>query len=179
MYNSKLLQSILVVMCLAMPFLATPRSASAAQITYLKAVHSLKCLDVQNGATNNGARIQQYSCNGTGSQQWEFVYAGGSARINGQVVNYYYLVNPQSGKCLDVEGGSTNNGARVQLWDCNSTGAQKWGLYDNFWTSSLTFINERSGKCLDVSAWDRNNGAWIHQWDCTWKNNQKWYWNNN
>ena len=28
------------------------------------------------------------------------------------------------GKCLDIAGGGTANGTKVQLWDCNNTGAQ-------------------------------------------------------
>jgi glucosylceramidase len=31
-----------------------------------------------------------------------------------------------SGKCLDVSGNSTANGAKVQQWDCNGTTAQSF-----------------------------------------------------
>ncbi|NTW42728.1 MAG: RICIN domain-containing protein, partial [Cellulomonadaceae bacterium] len=31
-----------------------------------------------------------------------------------------------SGRCMDVPGSSLANGARIQLWDCNGTNAQKW-----------------------------------------------------
>ncbi len=31
------------------------------------------------------------------------------------------------GRCLDVDGNSTANGALVELYDCNGIGGQKWG----------------------------------------------------
>ena len=38
------------------------------------------------------------------------------------------LVNPQSDRCLDVTGGSTADGTKLQIWDCNGTAAQAWYL---------------------------------------------------
>lgn len=69
------------------------------------------------------------------------------------------LVNPQSGKCLDVAAGSTANGARVQLWSCNGTGAQQWQSNANG-----TITNPQSGKCLDAAG--SGNGALLQLWDC-------------
>jgi hypothetical protein len=37
-------------------------------------------------------------------------------------------MNPQSGRCLDVTGGGTADGTRLQIWDCNDTAAQAWYL---------------------------------------------------
>ena len=31
-----------------------------------------------------------------------------------------------AGKCLDVSGGSSADGTKIQLWTCNGTGAQQW-----------------------------------------------------
>ncbi|MDQ6867229.1 MAG: ricin-type beta-trefoil lectin domain protein [Pseudomonadota bacterium] len=47
-------------------------------------------------------------------------------------------------KCLDVVGGGTADGTRVQVFDCNGTGAQKWVYQNN------AIINLQSGKCLDT-----------------------------
>ena len=38
------------------------------------------------------------------------------------------LLNPQSGRCLDVPAANPTNGTALQLYDCNGTGAQKWNL---------------------------------------------------
>jgi hypothetical protein len=34
-----------------------------------------------------------------------------------------------SGKCLDAEDGKTNNGNRVQIWDCTGVAAQRWTIF--------------------------------------------------
>jgi hypothetical protein len=34
----------------------------------------------------------------------------------------------QSGLCLDVTGGSTADGALVELWNCNGGSNQQWNL---------------------------------------------------
>lgn len=60
------------------------------------------------------------------------------------------LVNPASGKCLDVsnpEGLSPKNWAdetQVQVFRCNGAKGQEWMLRDG------ALINPASGKCLDI-----------------------------
>ena len=70
-----------------------------------------KCMDATGGGTADGTQIQLWDCNGTGTQQWRW-------REQSR------LVNPQSGRCLDVTGGGT----RLQLRGCNNTAAQAWHL---------------------------------------------------
>ena len=65
--------------------------------------------------TGNGTLIQLWDCNASGAQQWRWRQQS-------------RLINPQSGRCLDVTGGGTGNGTRLQLWDCNDTVAQAWHL---------------------------------------------------
>jgi len=72
------------------------------------------------------------------------------------------------GKCIDVAGASTTNGAAVQLYDCNGSSAQIWttGNTDN----SLQAL----GKCMDVTAASTADGAKIQLYDCNGTNAQKW-----
>jgi hypothetical protein len=72
------------------------------------------------------------------------------------------------GKCVDVAGASTANGAAVQLYDCNGTAAQTWtsGNADN----SIQAL----GKCMDVTAASTANGAKVQLYDCNGTNAQKW-----
>ncbi|HWS31771.1 MAG TPA: RICIN domain-containing protein, partial [Actinoplanes sp.] len=71
------------------------------------------CMDLANGSSANGTRIQLAACNGNAAQQF---------LINSS----YDMVNTVYGKCADVIDGNTANGAKVQLWDCNGAGHQKW-----------------------------------------------------
>ncbi|UZN03914.1 ricin-type beta-trefoil lectin domain protein [Cellulomonas sp. S1-8] len=72
-----------------------------------------KCLDVAGGGTADGTRVQLWQCNGTGAQKWTFD-AGTRA-----------LRNPQSGRCLAVDGALTD-GQRVVIRSCSGTPQQRW-----------------------------------------------------
>ena len=54
-----------------------------------------------------------------GAQTWTVKAPSGTGTV----------VNPSSGKCLDVTGQGTADGTKVQLWTCNGSGAQQW-TYD-------------------------------------------------
>lgn len=74
-----------------------------------------KCLDVDNGRTANGTVVQLWTCNGSGAQRWTYDTANGTLR------------NPQSGRCLDAQGGlPLRDGQRVHLWDCHGGANQRW-----------------------------------------------------
>jgi Ricin-type beta-trefoil lectin domain len=84
------------------------------------------CLDVLEGGTSNGTPVQLYECNGTGSQVWIQEEIGNSS-------SNPYLVNPQSGKCLDdPDGIATPPGGppiQLQIWDCYGNDLnQQWAF---------------------------------------------------
>jgi hypothetical protein len=66
-----------------------------------------KCLDLSNGGTTAGTYADLDSCDGGARQQWTPT-AGGT------------LVNPGSGLCLDVWGGSSADGTRTDGWSCGT-----------------------------------------------------------
>jgi len=72
------------------------------------------------------------------------------------------------GKCVDVAGASSTNGAHVQLYDCNGTAAQSWtvGNSDN--------TIQALGKCMDVTSASTANGAKVQLYDCNGTAAQKW-----
>ncbi|MHA6764024.1 ricin-type beta-trefoil lectin domain protein [Streptacidiphilus sp. PAMC 29251] len=71
-----------------------------------------------------------------------------------------------AGKCLDDFAGSSANGTKADLYDCNGTPAQAWT-----WSGSTLQIN---GKCLDVTGGSTANGAPVELWDCNGGGNQVW-----
>jgi hypothetical protein len=84
----------------------------------------------------------------------------------------FKIMDSSSGKCIDVAGApGRNNGARLQLWDCELSGTnpdnnsitdQRWTLTDD-----RHIRNELSGKCIDVvGAPGRSDGARLQLWDC-------------
>lgn len=77
------------------------------------------------------------------------------------------IQNPGTGYCLDVYSASQDNGANIQLYECNGSGAQQWR-----WEGT-SLVNINSGKCLDSDG--QNDGANIHQWECSNENShQQW-----
>ncbi|MET7684810.1 ricin-type beta-trefoil lectin domain protein [Streptomyces sp. NPDC005423] len=72
-----------------------------------------------------------------------------------------------AGKCLDVAGASSADGAPVQLYDCNGTAAQQWTVGSDGTIRAL-------GKCLDVTGGSTANGAQLQLWSCGGGANQKW-----
>lgn len=82
-----------------------------------------------------------------------------------------FIVNQLSGRCIDVAGApGTENGAQLQLWDCESSGRNPNGTpTDQLWEFLPDgFIrNSLSGRCIDVAgAPGTRNGAPIQLFDC-------------
>jgi hypothetical protein len=76
------------------------------------------------------------------------------------------IASGQAGKCVDDYTGSTTVGAKVDLWDCNNTGAQQW----TFTGGTL----EANGLCLDITGGGTANGTLAELWTCTGGSNQQW-----
>ncbi|MEU4744985.1 ricin-type beta-trefoil lectin domain protein, partial [Actinosynnema sp. NPDC023658] len=70
------------------------------------------------------------------------------------------------GKCVDVNGSSTADGAKVQLWTCNSGVNQQW-------TPSGTTLRAL-GKCLTVNGSSQTDGALVQLWTCNGSSGQNW-----
>ncbi|MET9512378.1 family 43 glycosylhydrolase [Streptomyces flavidovirens] len=80
----------------------------------------------------------------------------------------YTIVNRSSGKCLDVAGGSSSDGANVVQWACSGGANQKWRIEDQGDDTSR-LVNVASGKVLDTADCSNADGADLRQW--SWLNN--------
>jgi len=96
--------------------------------------------------------------------------------INGR----YVLVNRNSGKVMEVAGGSasaganlqqgTNTGATYQQWNVTPVDPRIGGDFSYF-----TFAAVHSGKVPDILNWSLDNGGNIIVWDNAKGGNQQWY----
>ncbi|MEU6944798.1 non-reducing end alpha-L-arabinofuranosidase family hydrolase [Streptomyces sp. NPDC046316] len=126
--------------------------------------NSGKALDVYNLATNDGARITQWTRNDQNQQLWQFVDAGGG---------YYRIKSRHSGKVLDVQNASTANGGPIVQWaDLNATN-QQWRLADSS-GGYVRLIARHSNKALEVQGGSTADNANIVQYDDWGGNNQQW-----
>ena len=74
---------------------------------------------------------------------------------------------------LDVWAASRNDGANVQLWNSNLSGAQKWRVsYDSEGLATIT--NVASGKVLDAQWGSSRPGTNVTQWSNNGSRAQKW-----
>ncbi|MEW1911438.1 RICIN domain-containing protein [Kitasatospora sp. NPDC085895] len=125
--------------------------------TALVARHSGKCVDAAAAATADGTAVQQYVCNGTGAQQWQFQDAGGGyVRINAR---------NDTSKVLDVTDVSTADGAKIQLWAYGGGPNQQWQPVAEA-GGGYHFVNRNSGKCLDVPSASTADAVQLQQWTC-------------
>jgi GH25 family lysozyme M1 (1,4-beta-N-acetylmuramidase) len=83
------------------------------------------------------------------------------------------LVSLNSGKCLDVSGADTSDGAAVIQYTCHGGSNQQLQIrrLSNGY-QELTFVH--SGKCLDVPAFATGDGVELIQWTCNGGTNQQW-----
>ncbi|WP_026930458.1 ricin-type beta-trefoil lectin domain protein [Glycomyces tenuis] len=83
------------------------------------------------------------------------------------------IVNRNSGKCLDVAGASTEDGAEIIQYDCHGGSNQQWRLRD-LGGGYHQVVSQTSGKCLDVDLASTADGAAAILWPCTGGRNQQW-----
>nr|BFE65753.1 hypothetical protein GCM10020063_102790 [Dactylosporangium thailandense] len=149
-----------------------------------------RCLDAPSGATANGTKLQIWDCNGLGPQKFSVSgggtiggpgakcvdVAGDDSGANNAAVQLWdcqpgafdqHWVRGSGGslrtlgRCLDVAAGSTANGAKLQLYDCNGGGAQNWVQQ-----SDGSLRNPASGRCVDSPNGATANGTRLQLYDC-------------
>ncbi|MGW2278748.1 non-reducing end alpha-L-arabinofuranosidase family hydrolase [Streptomyces sp. NPDC001770] len=126
--------------------------------------NSGKALDVYNLATEDGARITQWTRNDQKQQQWQFTDSGDG---------YYRIKSVHSGKVLDVYNWSTANGGSIVQWaDLNATN-QQWKLADSP-DGYVRLISRLTNKALEVQGASTADSANVVQYDDWGGTNQQW-----
>lgn len=126
--------------------------------------NSGKALDVYNLATDDGARITQWTRNDENQQQWQFVDSGDG---------YYRIKSRHSSKVLDVHNWSAANSSAIVQWtDLNATN-QQWRLADSS-DGYVRLISRHSNKALEVQGASTADSANIVQYDDWGGTNQQW-----
>ncbi|WP_198549644.1 RICIN domain-containing protein, partial [Kitasatospora aureofaciens] len=107
-----------------------------------------RCLTAADG------RLLLRDCSGAPGQHWA------TPRPSGPLTGV-------AGQCVDIARAATANGSAVQLYHCNSTGAQDWSVQQD---GSLRAL----GKCLDVTNGWTAAGTAAQLYDCNGTGAQKW-----
>ena len=115
------------------------------------------CLDVYGNSGSAGAAIDQWTCNGQGNQQFQFVPASGG---------YGELRAQSSGQDVAVAGSSTAAGTPDIVQQAPGTAVNGLWLPVRQSDGSYAFQNRNSGLCLDVYGAGSNAGQQLDQWQC-------------
>jgi len=85
-------------------------------------------------------------------------------------------------KCLDIPGNNPYKGAKLSIWDCNDSPAQKFEWWDDY---TLRY-SANTNYCVDIAATNKcasgpakgqqvcfEDGSKVQIWECHGKNNQQ------
>ncbi|SDP42261.1 Beta-xylosidase, GH43 family [Streptomyces sp. cf386] len=129
-----------------------------------------------NGGCGNGrtTRAQKFTWNADGTPNFGTPVALGTTHPgpSGETAatpTSYTLVNRNSGKCLDVNGGNSADGTNIFQWTCTGGSNQKWKVED-LGDDTNRLVNVATGKVADVADCSASDGADIRQW--SWLNNK-------
>ena len=104
-------------------------------------------LDVQDAKGNNGDNIQVYQRNDAQDAQKFDITPTTYQEIDNGI--YEIQMAKNANKVLDIDGGSTADGAKVQIWDRSQVNQQKFEvIYNNDKTYTIKAVH--SGKVLEV-----------------------------
>ncbi|GAA1287149.1 RICIN domain-containing protein [Saccharothrix xinjiangensis] len=123
-----------------------------------------KALDLSGSATNDGARVTQWTRHDGANQQWQFSDSGDG---------YYRIRSRHSGKVLDVPGSSTADGAAIQQWADHGGTNQQFRPADSD-GGHVRLIARHSNKSVEVQGGSTADNANVVQYADTGGNNQQW-----
>jgi hypothetical protein len=115
-----------------------------------------RCLD-DGGRAYDGSSMVTYPCYGNQYQVFNY------DPVSGQIIDTL------DGRCLEVSGFNTSNGAAVGKWTCWGGTNQKWTV-----TQDGQVISQLNGKCMEIANYSQANGAPAQMWDCYGGMNQIW-----
>ncbi|MFC5824660.1 RICIN domain-containing protein [Nonomuraea insulae] len=153
------MRALVVLVLIAAGFVLMPVAQAAVPtgLTTVVAKHSGKCVDARGAVTANGTAVQQYACNGSGAQLWQFQATSGG----------YYRVNSSlnAAQSWDVTGVSTADSALIQLWAYGGGNNQQWLPVEES-GGTYHLVNRNSGKCLDVGGASTADSVQLQQYTC-------------
>lgn len=130
-------------------------------------------LDLNNADSKNGSNIQIYQSNNTKAQRW--IFTPYKFKSDYLLPTGVYTISSavNTGQVVDVNNGSKDDGANIQIYQNNDTGAQIWKV--DYGTDGLyTFTNVQSNKSLDVNGGYIYSGNNVQQYQSNGTLAQKW-----
>ena len=157
-------------------------------------------LDIAGGASQEGTNVQMYEGNGSDAQKFKFEAIEDSQEVSPKPGDKEVLPNPDeeqnqkpsedlaktleegtykikanvgTNMYLDIDGGSKEPGANLQIWSKSDVDQQKFKVtYLNNGYYKITAVH--SGQVLDVNDAEKTNGTNVKQYTDTGSDAQQW-----
>jgi len=121
-------------------------------------------MDVWYAAAHSGAEIQQYRFHGKENQTWKLLPSDDST---------YRIASRVSGRCISVDGDSTDESAPILQWDDYGTESQRW-RFERMGDGTYHIVNVASEMCIAVDGASTKDGAPLIQYHRLNGNDQRW-----
>ncbi len=117
--------------------------------------HSLKCLEIEAGASVDGARFRQMTCNQNNIQRFRLV-----EKTSGS-----WIQNVATGKCISTLAASNDNLTAIVQSTCVENGSMLFSLQSDG-NGYFAIRNLGSNRCVDIEAISMVDGAGAQIYDC-------------
>ncbi|RKH21188.1 chitinase [Corallococcus praedator] len=123
-----------------------------------------KCIDVASSSTADGAKVQEWDCNGTNAQKFHISPTSGG---------YFKIINVNSGKGLDVKDVSTAQNAIIHQWSYLGGNNQQFRFVNRGGTQFSMHLRH-TDMAVDLSWGSADNGTPLLQYPYGNTANQHW-----
>jgi len=130
----------------------------------IRSVATQKCVDVASSSTADGAKVQQWDCNGTNAQRFRVTPTSGG---------YFSIINVNSNKGLDITDASTAENARVQQWTYSGGANQQFRFVSRGGTE-FSIHARHTDMAVDLYWGNTANGTELVQYPYIGGTNQRW-----
>ena len=130
----------------------------------IRSAMTSKCLDVSNGSTADGAKVQEWDCNGSAAQTF---------RLTPTTDGYWKFINAASGKALDIKDASTAQNAILHQWSYVNATNQQFRFVSRG-NNQFSFHPRHTDMAIDLYWGSADNGTQLVQYPYTGGANQHW-----
>mgnify|MGYP000641500433 CR=1 FL=1 len=130
----------------------------------IRSVATGKCIDISSSSTADGAKVQEWDCNGTSAQKFH---------ISPASPGYFKIINVNSGKGLDIKDVSTLANAVVQQWSYGG-GANQQFRFVARGANQFSFHPRLTDMAVDLYYGRPDNGTILVQYPYAGTSNQLW-----
>ncbi len=123
-----------------------------------------KCIDVDSASTADGAKVQEWDCNGSNAQKFH---------VSPTSDGYFKIINVNSNKALDIKDVSTAQNAALHQWSYVGGTNQQFKLVGRG-NSQFSIQPRHTDMAIDLYWGSPDNGTILVQYPYTGGANQLW-----